>query len=151
VTNARATSQFSQRKVETLSLVQNLQRGLDDRPGKIAVVIRMIVRVSAPDLDDAWRRRRTTRDPFGRIIETTEEDAMRTFGNVPIQTLDAGANFTSDALAKSRPGFRFADRSASETAYAAMCAELQDAWKPKDDKADALTPQLPPYGWPFWA
>jgi hypothetical protein len=111
-----------------------------------------------PELIDAARRRKklTQREPMGREAgEFTEEDTRRVLdrGTTSITTLDGVGNVTSDPLAMCRPGFRFSDRTASETAYADMCRDLSDAWRPKDSEVnvDALTPQLPPYGWPLWA
>jgi hypothetical protein len=75
------------------------------------------------------RRRRTVRDPFGRVLAEEEADARTVI---------------LDAYDPHRPGFRYlADRSASEQARAEMIVEMQDAWKPKDGTGSE---RLPPYG-----
>jgi hypothetical protein len=104
-----------------------------------------------PELIDAARRRKKVveRDPLGRETgEFTEEDTRRVLdrGTTAITTLDGVGNVTSDPYAMCRPGYRFADRSISEQAYAEHVRDLQDAWR--DDATPKEGTQTPKGIWP---
>jgi hypothetical protein len=66
-----------------------------------------------PDEEDSTprRRRRTARGPMGRV---PGEDAV--------------------TVGDHQPGYRIADRSASERAYRDMCRDLSDAWKSPEQR-----------------